>query len=859
MEPAVTVPGRGFAGDRVGVFFALRGANLVALPTLLLLAQLLVPAPPHALAMRSPTPPVVDGRLDDAAWKGAAAHETFVQKFPNEGDAPAEKTTFRVVFDTTSVYVGIDCVQEKDPIVARLTRRDRATEADSITVVFDSRGDGRGAYEFSVNAAGVESDAIRFNDTEIDPDWDETWDSSVATTPHGWSAELRIPLRVLRFSDGAAQSWGMQVRRYVSRRQETDEWAFIPRAGAGEVSRYGRLDGVGAPSTGTDIELRPFVLGRFDRRDAVGAFATSHKFGGSAGLDAKWHAKRDLTLDLAILPDFAQVEADQLILNLTNEEVFLQEKRPFFFEGRDIFATPMALLYTRRIGRIAPDAPELPDGEVLVEPTSAARLLGATKLSGRLTDRLGVGALAALTAPNDAVIRPTGGQRTARTIEPTALYQALRLKYEVGGNAHVGVFGGAVVRGESAAERPTDGGATLCPNGVRVRAGARCTHDAYVAATDGRWRSQDGDWTGSTQLTGTALRQGPTRALRNGSTIGSGDVGLGDKTRIAKEGGVPWVGEIVYEGASRQLDFNDLGYMKRQNLHSVSTTLEYRTLAPWFETLETHSRLEIYGRTNLDGLLLAHGYQLNTRWKLPSFWEFFAEAQFRGRHFDDREVGDGTALERRELAGLELEVRSDPRRMISGQLQVQAQKIFDGVYIDTSATGIIRLLPQLEISLEPELVYTSGEPRFAGRTTDSLLFGALEATELSSTVRLTYTFTPRLSLQSYAQVFLAAGHYSGFGAFPIASAGRGAVVHRDSLLPSAAPTTNPDFTNAALNANIVVRWEYQLGSTIYLVYTRSQSPTIDLLPGEHGAIDAGGLGRAPATDTVLLKLTHFFG
>ncbi len=242
-------------------------------------------------------------RLDDAAWASAPIHDAFTQRFPNEGMAPEEQTTFRVLYDDRSIFVGIDCTQQTVPVVARLTRRDRVIEADRISVAFDTRGDGRSPYEFTVNAAGVQSDAIRFDDTGIDTDWDETWDARVATTNRGWSAELRI-------RSGASDSpmhqktvVGMQLRRYVSRRQETDEWSFIPRAGAGEVSRYGRLDHVGAEKAGTDVELRPFVLGRLDRRDAgTESLRTGVKLGASAGLDAKWHAKRDLTLDLALPP-----------------------------------------------------------------------------------------------------------------------------------------------------------------------------------------------------------------------------------------------------------------------------------------------------------------------------------------------------------------------------------------------------------------------------------------------------------------------------------------------------------------------------------------------------------------------------
>jgi hypothetical protein len=115
--------------------------------------------------------------------------------------------------------------------------------------------------------------------------------------------------------------------------------------------------------------------------------------------------------------------------------------------------------------------------------------------------------------------------------------------------------------------------------------------------------------------------------MRDGTIIRSGDVGLGGTAKLAKEGGVPWVGDVGYEGSSRKLDFNDAGFMARQNLHHFYADLEYRTLSNWFVTRETHTRMELYGRTNTDGLVIAHGYQLNTSWKLQNFWELFVEGQ----------------------------------------------------------------------------------------------------------------------------------------------------------------------------------------------------------------------------------------
>src|SRR5262249_39304020 len=155
---------------------------------------------PHLAAKRANMPPRIDGKLDDAAWTHAASSDAFTQKRPDEGKPPSERTTIRVLYDDDAVYVGIDCEQLRSRRVARLTRRDREIETDWVSVAFDTRGEGKSAFEFSVTAAGSLLDGIHYNDTEFSRDWDENWEGRVATTARGWSAEIRIPLRILRFS-----------------------------------------------------------------------------------------------------------------------------------------------------------------------------------------------------------------------------------------------------------------------------------------------------------------------------------------------------------------------------------------------------------------------------------------------------------------------------------------------------------------------------------------------------------------------------------------------------------------------------------------------------------------------------------
>jgi hypothetical protein len=157
--------------------------------------------------------------------------------------------------------------------------------------------------------------------------------------------------------------------------------------------------------------------------------------------------------------------------------------------------------------------------------------------------------------------------------------------------------------------------------------------------------------------------------------------------------------------------------------------------------------------------------------------------------------------------------------------------------------------------------YTRGEPRFVGTgaVAGQYVFGRLEAASLSGVLRATYTFTPRLTLQAYAQLFLASGHYSDFLSYRSDPGGPRPVVHLADLRPALPPQTNPDFEQGALDANVVLRWEWRLGSLLYIVYTRSQVPYVALSSGETGTLDVGSLRRAPAADIVILKLSYWWG
>jgi hypothetical protein len=826
----------------------------------------LLPPRPHVIATRTAKPPVIDGRLDDPVWQTAPPSDDFVQHFPDEGAPATERTTVRVLYDDRNVYVGVDAEQLHAPVVKRLQRRDGQLPSDGVWMDIDSRRTGVGAFHFSANAAGSLSDGIHFNDTDFSSDWDAVWEAKVADTGHGYAIEFRIPLSVLRFSALPVQDWGFQVRRFIDANQETDDWAFYPQSAATYIPLFGRIDNLVGLSPGRALELRPFVLGKalYRAPDVGTTLEHGGDLSGSAGLDAKAHLTNELTLDLTVNPDFGQVEADTVILNLSTFETFFPEKRPFFLEGIDTFAAIRPLVYTRRIGH-APAPPPLGASEQLVADPEPSTIWGAAKVVGTVGGRTTVGLLSAVTGANEVGVITSAGVPVTRLVEPWTAYNVVRLKRQIGRNSDLGLLATAVDRFEPATPVGQLCGATQLPPGPD----GRCTNDAYVASADGRWRSQSGDYGAAFQAVATTLSNGPPRPARDGIPVEPGHPAGGVSAYLAKDGGPHWLASAWQYFTGRQLEFNDLGYLERKNDYQGYFALTYRTLDPWWRTLQTRSWLGVNLRETLDGLTLWREVKAATSVSFRNFWSFYTDVHLRGAYYDDREVGDGTALQHARRAGLAFEIDSDPRRTVVGILAGDGELIADGYHLDGRAQLSWRALSRLQLDLLPTVSYDTGEPRYVATDTaapmgGAYVFGAQTAASVGATVRAALSFTPELSLQLYTQLFLAWVHYG----VPLECGTSCPVLARARVpITSLAPVpagmppaiANPDSVLATLNVNLVLRWEYRLGSTLFLVYTRAQNPA--LVPAAGGtSFELRPIyeGRA-AEDVVLFKLAYWWG
>jgi hypothetical protein len=346
-------------------------------------------------------------------------------------------------------------------------------------------------------------------------------------------------------------------------------------------------------------------------------------------------------------------------------------------------------------------------------------------------------------------------------------------------------------------------------------------------------------------VAGTRIEGGPPRTRPDGTIIASGDAGGGGIVELAKEGG-SLRADLVYELYSRRFDIDDLGYQPRANLMHGSADLEAYTARPFGPVLEGRTRVELFFRRTLDGLPGSSGYQWNVSGTTKNMWHGFLELHWRPALFDDRELGDGRALQRAGRLGVEAALRSDTRRAVVVGMSGYAASTHTGATANASADIEVHPRDNIELTLAPELLFASGEPRFVGEDAMGPRFARQQARSVGITARGTWTLTRDLTLHAYVQALLATIRYR--DAF-VADPGQ-RVIALDDLRPASFDPAVYDGREGALDATLVARWEYRPGSTAYFVYSHAQSPATDRATYEPAA-----LVRGPASDAVLLKLS----
>src|SRR6267378_439713 len=421
-----------------------------------LVAQNVHPTPPP-LARAVPLEGEIklDGRLDEPVWHSAPPATDFRQNQPHEGQPATQRTEVRFAFDAAALYVGARMYDDSGArgVRTRLVRRDADPSSDYVQVIFDTYHDHIGRLFFLVNPSGVKNDANGLGGGG-DDSWDPVWEVKTTIDSLGWTAEMRIPFAQLRYpSTTAEQTWGLQIWRQENRLNELSQWAFWGLQEQGGPPRFGHLQGLVIKSAPGRAEVLPYVVGRSAHApgDAADPFYDPHVFDGRVGVDARVLLTSNLTLAATVNPDFGQVEVDPAVVNLSDFETFLQERRPFFVEGAGYFGlgglscffcsnvSNLSMLNTRRIGR-APQLSALRDSlDLYSDVPQNTKILGAAKLTGRTPTGWSIGVLDALTRREWATARRSDSAltRVRYSVEPFTNYFVGRVAKDLRGGATV--------------------------------------------------------------------------------------------------------------------------------------------------------------------------------------------------------------------------------------------------------------------------------------------------------------------------------------------------------------------------------------------------------------------------------------
>jgi hypothetical protein len=738
------------------------------------------------------------------------------------------------LYDDEALYFGAMLYDSQpEEIVARLTRRDNIIESDRVAIFLDSFHDHQNCYRFGVNAAGVKVDVLHYEDgNKEDQSWDVVWDVETQILPNGWSAEVRLPLSIFRYrSDVAEQEWGINFLRLLTRRGERADWIFIPKSQSGFVSRFGHLIGLKDLPAPHRIEVLPFLVGKQDWQPEKANRQRIRKSSGDAGLDLKYSLSNNFLLDATINPDFGQVEADPSVLNLSTFETFYPEKRPFFIEGTQIirFTTfgddfGPGMFYSRRIGRgLSPaDVRIPPKGRILDLPLSTT-ILGAAKISGKTNAGTSIGALQAFTKEMRATVADSNGKASEQIIEPFSHYNILRVRQDVLDNSIVGL-----ILTSTAKEKRLPG----------LTAGAdwNLKFDASTFQLDG-----------FLSLTHSENLLGGNRSL--------GSAGVVNFSRIAAE---HWLWSLSVDFTSKAFNINDVGFFRRPNDWGGVGFFTYKEDTPAQVVRSYRINLFIHERENFDKANLIREASLSSSIIFTNYWELNVNGSIDIGEFDDRETRGNGLYAKPTIFNANIAVETDVRQDVAAALSLHtgwdSKKKFEWGPIGeilvrpTSwvefelIAGFNRVRSQ-EAWVEKRTFRTTSFPLgklysvFADRTTD----------EVNFTFRSNITFTRELTLQFYAQVFLAKGHYENF---------RG-LVGTSEFLQFPSYIINPDFNSQALNTNLVLRWEYVPGSTMFFVWSQARDGGMGNYFTSFGN-DFGNTFRIPPANVLLLKVSYWW-
>lgn len=839
--------------------------------------------------------PVIDGRLDDEFWQTQGEwSDAFVQVSPHERAPTTSPTRMKVLYDDKYIYVGVYCKEsEPEKIIRFIGNRDDNSLGDLISVAFDTYHDYRAAPEFNINAGGNKTDLIVTDKLDVNRSWNAVWEgrTHINMSDSSWSAELSIPFSQLRYNQLSNDGiWGLHIRRIIRHKNETQNWSLIPLKNNGHVFSFGEMHGMDNLPKPRNIEFLPYVMGKYQREPKIpgSPYQKGNSWGGNIGMDAKF-ALSDFTLDMTINPDFGQVELDPSVMNLTAFETFYDEKRPFFLEGKhilDFSSGSDMMFYTRRIGSAPSISTDVDNVSSFAETKENVPIIGALKLTGTNRNGVTIGVVQSVTARSTAKVTRDGVE-DKQIVEPLTNYTVVRAQKNWKGNV---LLGGMLTSVNRALNEPY-------LENVMVRnaftAGIDYTHyfnnRLYYIDAKGMFSSLNGNREAITRI-----QLSPVHYYQRTSATGYLGVdenrtslnGTGGYVKVGRKGNAKWSFSEEFNWMSPGFDLNDIGYLKQADALSNKTTVEFKQTEVWKAFRSNTLTFSQENKWNYGGNVINNAVGFNWKTMFLNRFEINLYESYGWNWLDTRQLRGGPDMRYEPYFYTTATFNTDKAKRVMFMLAYTGDHNTDGynMFNTLSPSLTFRLGDHVYMSGQFDYSWNTDNLQYIGtimpvsnvyllnNTTPSYVMGHMEQKTYGLTMKLQINVTPDISVQFYGSPFTSTGTFSRFKE----AADTKSKIYRERFFEynpgmisydngvytaegqrGKIQFNNPDFSFNEFRSNLVARWEYMPGSTLYLVWEHHMSDRYNQTVSGWGH-NLDRMFGLPATNTFMIKLNYWF-
>lgn len=736
---------------------------------------------PEVRAVRTETAPFIDGIINDACWYITTPVTDFLQKSPYYGAVSRQRTEVRMLYDDEGVYFAVICFDEAaDSILRQLGTRDEDLNADKFSVKIDPYNNRLDAYVFEVFASGPQNDSRMQDDA-----FNAVWKSETRINSDGWSVEMFIPYSALRFPKKEIQTWAIQFERQIRRHRETSQWALEEQNASNIMLSWGNVTGISGIDPPIRLSVNPYFTASVSHfpyhQSGVSDFSTS--YGG--GMDLKAGLSESYTVDVTLLPDFSQVQSDDLIKNLSAFETQYEEQRQFFKEAVDLFQRG-GLFYSRRIGRTPAgfyDVYSLIDStESVASNPSQARLINASKFSGRSKNGLAVGLFNAITNNTYAEIRQQNGEIRSILTDPRTNYNILVIDKEFSNSNSFYVINTNALRNRAYESSNVSGaGAGLYMFGKRFR------------------------------LSGSVATSMNDTVLFSKSAFK--DAGLAHSISIAKVRG-KWTWTAVQNVRNDRFDYNDMGIMHMNNYLNYDLTSTHT----WYNPSSRIKEMRLSEGSELS-YRLSNGRQIGTdAWfrlyvmtmRHFAAWGGFTHSLTRVFNYYEPRA-EGYYYKEPHWGYFYVGFSSSYSKpfALDGNVSATMVPSQNNTTWEISLSPLLKVGNHFQFRYMCETGFHSHEIGYAGMDTLGLpLFGARNMNVISNTLEATYV------IRNYMPVTIRLRHYFTEGMYESYMP----LLENGEVGEPFSEYYNYDFTFNSFNIDFVYSWQFAPGSSLNLIW-----------------------------------------